>query len=184
MNSVQTPLDGVVILEPKVWGDSRGFFFESYNRQTFQKAGIDTVFVQDNQSVSSRGVLRGLHFQRPPFAQSKLVQVLRGEILDVAVDLRKHSPTFGKSFSILLSAENKKQLFIPQGFAHGFLVTTETAHVMYKCDQFYSPQHDSGIHFGDPDLGIAWGAGADERIISEKDQRLPSFRHYVQNPVF
>lgn len=184
MNLVQTPLSGLVVLEPKVWSDSRGFFFESYNEQFLRRQNLHIPFVQDNQSRSHRGVLRGLHYQRPPFAQAKLVQVLHGEVLDVAVDLRSSSPTFGKSFSVLLSGENKKQLLIPRGFAHGFLVLSDTAHVFYKCDQFYSPQHDAGVRYDDPDLNIAWGVEAAHLHLSEKDQRLPSFRDYRQQPDF
>jgi dTDP-4-dehydrorhamnose 3,5-epimerase len=184
MNLVQTPLAGLVVIEPKVWNDPRGFFFESYNEQTFRQHGIDHAFVQDNQSFSGRGVLRGLHFQRPPFAQCKLVHVLAGEILDVAVDLRSGSPTFGQSFSLLMSAENKKQLLIPHGFAHGFLVLSPTAHVFYKCDQFYSREHDGGVRFDDPDLNISWGAERRSLILSDKDQALPTFAEYRQRPVF
>jgi dTDP-4-dehydrorhamnose 3,5-epimerase len=184
MQITTTPIEGVLVLQPTIWNDARGFFFEAYNKATFTRLGIHMEFVQDNQSYSGRGVLRGLHFQRPPFAQTKLIQVLQGEILDVAVDLRHESATFGQSFSIRLTAQQKNQLLVPKGFAHGFVVLSETAHVLYKCDQFYSQPHDSGIRYDDPDLAIEWPLPADELIISEKDQRLPSFREYRQHPVF
>lgn len=184
MHVIKTPIEDLLVLEPKVWKDTRGFFFESFNRSTLHALGIDYSFVQDNQSFSTKGVLRGLHFQRHPFAQTKLVQVLQGEILDVAVDLRLEKPTFGQHYAIRLSSENKKQLLIPQGFAHGFVVLSATAHVFYKCDQFYSQPHDGGLRFDDPDLAINWGLPPGELIISEKDQRQPSFQDYRKNPFF
>jgi dTDP-4-dehydrorhamnose 3,5-epimerase len=184
MEIIRTKFEGMQVLQPHVLYDSRGFFFESYNKATFHRLGIDADFVQDNQSLSSRGVLRGLHFQRPPFAQTKLVQVLRGEILDVAVDLRHGSVTFGQSYSVRLSDKNKLQLLIPKGFAHGFVVLSEDAHVLYKCDQFYSQPHDSGIRYDDPDLAINWELPETQRITSAKDQRLQSFRDYRQQPDF
>ncbi|EJL66745.1 dTDP-4-dehydrorhamnose 3,5-epimerase [Flavobacterium sp. CF136] len=168
-----TPIQDLVIINPSVHNDDRGYFFESYSKTKFEDLRIDIDFVQDNQSFSKKGTLRGLHYQNPPFAQTKLVRVLEGEIIDVAVDLRKDSPTYGKSFSILLSAENKKQLLVPQGFAHGFSVISETASVMYKCDQFYNKASEGGIKFDDPSLNIDWGMNLEDAIVSEKDQILP-----------
>ena len=149
---------------------------ESFNQQSLQEAGINIQFVQDNQSFSKRGTLRGLHFQNPPFAQTKLVRVLEGEIVDVAVDLRKDSSTYGQHHRLILSAENKKQLLIPQGFAHGFSVISETATVLYKCDQFYNKASEGGIRFDDPALNIDWGIDLKAAIVSEKDQILPLFK--------
>ena len=170
-----TPLPGVIIFEPAVYPDERGFFFESYNQRLFHANHITNEFVQDNQSFSAYGVIRGLHFQRQPHAQSKLVRVLQGKILDVVVDLRTGSPGFGKSYSIELSSENKKQIFIPKGFAHGFSVLSETAEISYKCDQFYNKQSEAGIRFNDPQLNINWGIPADKALISAKDILLPPF---------
>lgn len=164
----------LVVLSPNVYEDTRGYFFESYNKVNLEQYGIKINFVQDNQSFSKKGTLRGLHYQNPPFAQTKLVRVLQGEIIDVAVDLRKDSPTYGKHFSIALSAENKKQLLIPQGFAHGFSVISETAVVLYKCDQFYNKESEGGIRFDDPALGIDWGMDLNSAIVSEKDLILPN----------
>ena len=169
-----TYIQGLVVLTPTVFEDSRGCFFEAYNKVHLEKLGITINFVQDNQSFSKKGTLRGLHYQNPPFAQTKLVRVLQGEIIDVAVDLRKDSPTYGKHFSIALSADNKKQLLIPQGFAHGFSVISETAVVMYKCDQFYNKESEGGIRFDDPALGIDWGLDLSTAIVSEKDLILPN----------
>ena len=174
-------LPGLIVCEPAVFGDSRGYFFESYNQALFQKNGIDSNFVQDNQSWSSQGVIRGLHYQLNPYAQAKLVRVLEGVILDVAVDIRRGSPTFGKHFSIELSAENKKQLFIPAGFAHGFSVLSETASVLYKCDQFYNKQSEGGIRFDDPELNIDWGVDLKQAVVSEKDIELPFLKDCVTN---
>lgn len=173
MKIEETFIKDLIIIEPTVFGDERGYFFEAYNKTKFNNLGIDIEFVQDNQSFSKKGTLRGLHYQNPPFAQTKLVRVLEGEIIDVVVDLRKDSPTYGKSFSILLSAENKKQLLIPQGFAHGFSVISDTASVMYKCDQFYNKDFEGGIKYDDPSLNIDWGMNLDDAIVSEKDQVLP-----------
>lgn len=169
------PVDipGLLIFEPNVFEDSRGYFFESYNARVFEDAGITQAFVQDNQSFSSYGVIRGLHYQLPPFAQAKLVRVLQGRIMDLALDIRKGSPCFGKSFRVELSAENKKQLFIPAGFAHGFSVLSETAEVMYKCDAFYNRESDAGILYNDPALHIDWGIPAGREIVSDKDRLLP-----------
>ena len=174
-------IPGLIIVEPKIFEDSRGYFFEAYNQAVFQQNGINCNFVQDNQSKSSYGVIRGLHYQLNPYAQSKLVRVLDGIILDVAVDIRKGSPTYGKHFSIELSAENKKQLFIPAGFAHGFSVLSETAVVMYKCDALYNKQSEGGIRFDDADLNIDWKVEPSQAIVSEKDIQLPSFGESVSN---
>lgn len=168
-----TPIPGLLIFQPAVFEDSRGHFFESYNEHTFHAAGITNHFVQDNQSFSTKGVIRGLHFQRPPYAQAKLVRAVSGTILDVAVDIRKGSPTYGKNFSIELSAENKIQLFIPAGFAHGFSVLSETAELAYKCDALYHKESDGGILFNDPELAIDWKVPAGKIIVSEKDLHLP-----------
>lgn len=176
MNLISTELEGLFLIEPKVFRDSRGYFFESYNEQAFSKAGLKYTFVQDNESRSSHGTLRGLHFQKGEAAQAKLVRAIEGEILDVAVDLRPNSPTYGKHFSSVLSAENKRMLMIPRGFAHGFVVLSETAVFAYKCDNFYAPSQEGGIHYADPDLGIDWRLTADKIILSDKDRKNPSFR--------
>jgi dTDP-4-dehydrorhamnose 3,5-epimerase len=173
MKIEQTFIKDLLIINPIVFGDERGFFFESYSKVKFENLGVNIDFVQDNRSFSKKGTLRGLHYQNPPFAQTKLVCVLEGEIIDVVVDLRKKSSTYGKAFSILLSAENKKQLLVPHGFAHGFSVISETASVMYKCDQFYDKASEGGIRFDDPSLNIDWGINLKEAIVSEKDQILP-----------
>lgn len=170
-----TTIQDLVIINPTVFVDERGYFFEAYSKSKFSDLGITIDFVQDNQSFSKKGTLRGLHYQNPPFAQTKLVRVLQGEIIDVAVDLRKDSPTFGKHFSILLSAENKKQLLVPQGFAHGFSVISETAVVLYKCDQYYNKQSEGGIRFDDAQLNIDWGMDLKDAIVSDKDLILPDF---------
>ena len=173
MKIEETYIKDLVIVEPIIFGDERGYFFESYNKTKFADLGIETDFVQDNQSFSKRGTLRGLHYQNPPFAQTKLIRVLEGEIIDVVVDLRKESPTYGKSFSIVLSGENKKQLLVPQGFAHGFSVLSETASVLYKCDEFYNKDSEGGIKYDDPSLNIDWGINLEEALVSEKDLILP-----------
>jgi dTDP-4-dehydrorhamnose 3,5-epimerase len=178
------PLPGVIIFEPKVFPDDRGFFFESYSMRLFQANNIPTEFVQDNQSFSVYGVIRGLHFQKQPYAQSKLVRVISGKILDVVVDLRVGSPGFGKYFGIELSAENKKQLFIPRGFAHGFSVLSETAELAYKCDQFYNKQSESGISYNDTSLNIDWQIPADKALISDKDALLPVFNPNLKDFIF
>lgn len=178
MNFIETPLKGCFILEPKVFHDDRGYFLESFNQNTFnQGIGSEVTFVQDNQSYSSRGVLRGLHYQCGAHAQAKLVRVLEGEVLDVAVDLRPDSETYGQSYTIVLSAENKKQFYIPRGFAHGFLVTSPTATFFYKCDNFYNKESEGGIIYNDPALGIDWGIPAQELIISDKDSVLPTLEN-------
>ncbi|MER3499562.1 MAG: dTDP-4-dehydrorhamnose 3,5-epimerase [Chitinophagaceae bacterium] len=179
-----TELEGLLVFEPEVYEDSRGHFFEAYNENIFRRQGIDIRFVQDNQSSSSQGVIRGLHYQLHPYAQAKLVRVISGRILDIAVDIRKGSPTFGKTFLIELSAENKKQLFIPAGFAHGFSVLSANAEVLYKCDQFYNKETEAGIRFDDPDLNIDWKIDPSIAIVSDKDKRLPLFADCKNNFVF
>lgn len=170
MNIISTEFKELFVLEPKVLGDARGYFMESFSKRTLLEAGIDINFVQDNQSSSKKGVLRGLHFQNAPHAQTKLVRVLKGSILDVVVDLRKDCPTFGKYFSVELSESNKKQLLVPKGFAHGFVVLSDQAEVFYKCDEYYNPQADGGILYNDPAIGIDWRFHPDELILSEKDK--------------
>jgi dTDP-4-dehydrorhamnose 3,5-epimerase len=170
MPFIATPIKGLMIFEPTVWGDDRGYFYESYNENTFKEAGIDTQFVQDNQAKSVFGVLRGLHYQVPPFAQAKLVRVIEGEVLDVVVDIRENSATYGQTFSVILSAENKKQLFVPRGFAHGYVVLSETAEFFYKCDNFYSKAHEGSILYKDPILKIDWKIDLEKAILSEKDK--------------
>jgi dTDP-4-dehydrorhamnose 3,5-epimerase len=173
MPFLPTPIPGLIIFEPQVWKDDRGYFYESYNYNTFKDAGIPSVFVQDNESKSTYGVLRGLHYQVGASAQAKLVRVSEGEVLDVAVDIREGSPTYGQHFRILLNEVNKKQMFIPRGFAHGFLVLSDTAVFCYKCDNFYSKAGEGGISFDDPNLGIDWQLDKAELILSEKDSLLP-----------
>lgn len=176
MTFEQCHIEGVVIVRPRIFEDSRGVFFESYNKEVFHKNGITAEFVQDNQSQSGYGVIRGLHFQREPYAQGKLVRVLEGNILDVVVDLRKSSATCGEVFSVELSAENNMQLWIPAGFAHGFSVLSPTATVVYKCDHFYNKESEGGIRYNDAELAIDWKIAAEDAIVSEKDLQLPSFR--------
>lgn len=175
MPFLPTSLPGVLLFEPTVFEDNRGCFFESYNEERFREQGIDIRWVQDNQSSSHFGVIRGLHYQLPPFAQSKLVRVNRGKILDVVVDLRKGSPTFGKSFCKVLSAKNKRAIFIPKGFAHGFSVLSKQADVIYKCDAFYNKQSEAGIIYNDAELQIDWRISPEQIIISDKDKELPTF---------
>lgn len=177
MNFIETKLKGCFILEPKIIKDQRGFFMESFNEQTFQKGtGQKVHFVQDNQSFSSKGVLRGLHYQTGEHAQAKLVRVLQGEVLDVAVDIRPDSPTYGQYESIILSAENQLQFYIPRGFAHGFLVLSETATFFYKCDNFYNKESEGGIIFNEPIINIDWQFELNDLIISEKDEQLPNLQ--------
>ncbi len=175
MKISETGLEGLLIIEPKIFTDNRGYFFESYNEKMLKEAGINIQFVQDNQSKSSCGVIRGLHYQLEPHAQTKLIRVLQGHIRDVAVDIRKGSPTFGKWFSIDLSDTNNKQLLIPKGFAHGFSVISETAVILYKCDDFYNPGSERGIIYNDASLGIDWGIATGDEIISDKDLRHLAF---------
>lgn len=181
MPFIETGFAGLKVFEPRVFADSRGYFFESFNKNIFNEAGIEGEFVQDNESKSQRGVLRGLHYQLNPNAQAKLVRVVEGEVLDVVVDIRKGSATFGKHFDILLSAENKKQLFIPRGFAHGFSVVSETCIFQYKCDNYYSKESEGGILFNDADLNIDWKIKTDEAIVSDKDKTLPAFKNCINN---
>jgi len=170
MPFIKTPFPGLIVFEPKVFEDNRGYFLESYNQKLFSEEGIEINFVQDNQARSSFGVVRGLHFQKDPFAQTKLIRVLSGQIIDVAVDIRKGSPTYGQAYTILLSAENKKQLLVPKGFAHGYSVISETAEVFYKCDEFYHKESEGGISWNDPALEIDWQIPADKLTVSEKDK--------------
>jgi len=173
MEVIKTDIKGVVILEPRVFTDSRGYFFESFSERIFEELVGKVEFVQDNESCSSRGVMRGLHFQRPPYAQAKLVRCVRGSVLDVAVDIRKESPTYGKHVSCLLTEHNHRQFFIPRGFAHGFAVLSDTAVFQYKCDNYYHPEADGGISIIDPSLGIDWRLDLNEAILSEKDKNHP-----------
>lgn len=173
MKVEKTSLEGLLVLSPAVFNDSRGYFFESYNRKRFAELGLEYNWLQDNQSHSLYGVIRGLHFQKAPHAQTKLVRVLQGEILDVVVDLRKDQPTYGKTFSIVLSSENKQQLLVPKGFAHGFSVLSTTADVLYKCDALYNKESESGILYNDPALAIDWKLDHQAISVSEKDLILP-----------
>ena len=181
MEVIQTPIAGLLILKPRVFEDARGFFFESYNRNTYKDLGIEQDFCQDNQSKSSYGVIRGLHYQLHPQSQSKLVSAVLGTVWDVAVDLRKDSPTFGQWYGVELSAENKLQFLIPQGFAHGFSVISETALFSYKCDNFYNQQLERGIKYNDPMLNIDWKVPVGKSIVSEKDQLYPGFNDAEMN---
>ncbi len=177
MELKKTKIEGLFILEPTVFGDSRGYFFESYNKRTFRElTGLDIEFVQDNQSRSSRGVVRGLHFQTGDSAQAKLVSVVEGEVLDVAVDLRPGSATFGQYEAVILSGENKRRFFIPRGFAHGFSVLSESAVFQYKCDNYYDPASEGAVAWNDPDLAIDWRLGPDEILLSQKDACHPTMR--------
>ena len=174
MEVIKTNIEGVVIIEPRIFRDERGYFFESFSQREFQEKVCNTVFVQDNESKSSYGVLRGLHFQKPPYAQSKLVRVIKGAVLDVAVDIRKGSPTFGQHVAVELTEDNHRQFFIPRGFAHGFSVLTDEVIFQYKCDNFYAPQSEGALAWDDPDLGIDWRLPAEKVILSEKD------RHHIR----
>lgn len=179
MNAIKTEIPDVIIFEPKVFGDERGFFLESFNQKLFEEAtGLKRDFVQDNHSKSSKGVLRGLHYQLPPMAQGKLVRVVQGEVFDVAVDIRKSSPTFGKWVGVHLSADNKRQLWIPEGFAHGFLTLSETAEFLYKTTNYYSPKDEGAVIWNDSDLAISWPEAGDI-LVSTKDQIAPTFKQAV-----
>lgn len=174
MEIIETDIAGVVILEPRLFRDARGYFFESFSQRVFEERVCRTKFVQDNESRSSYGVLRGLHFQKPPHAQSKLVRVISGAVLDVAVDIRRGSPTFGRHVAVELSGENHRQLFIPRGFAHGFAVLSEEVVFQYKCDNYYAPQSEGALAWNDPALGIDWRIPAGDVLLSDKDKKHPS----------
>lgn len=176
MDVIRTEIEGLAIIEPKIFKDQRGYFFESFSEREFCEKVAPVEFVQDNESKSSYGVLRGLHFQKPPFAQAKLVRVVKGKVLDVAVDLRKGSPTYGKYAAVELSEDNHRQFFIPRGFAHGFCVLSEEVVFQYKCDNYYAPQSEGAVMWNDPDLAIDWKIPAEDVILSEKDSRHPLFR--------
>ena len=176
MEIIKTNIEGVIIIEPRIFKDDRGYFFESFSQREFEEKVCKTTFVQDNESKSSYGVLRGLHFQKPPFAQSKLVRVIKGAVLDVAVDIRKGSPTFGQYVSVELTGDNHRQFFIPRGFAHGFSVLSEEVIFQYKCDNFYSPQSEGAIAWTDPDLNIDWRIPIEEVVLSEKDSKHPKLK--------
>lgn len=173
MNIIKTDIDGVVIIEPRIFKDSRGYFFESFSKREFDEKVGHVDFVQDNESCSTRGVMRGLHFQRPPFAQAKLVRCVKGRVLDVAVDIRKGSPTYGRHVAVELTEDNHRQFFIPRGFAHGFAVLSDVAVFQYKCDNYYHPEADGGISIVDPSLGIDWQLDPSQAILSDKDTRHP-----------
>ncbi|MFG6382131.1 MAG: dTDP-4-dehydrorhamnose 3,5-epimerase, partial [Muribaculum sp.] len=173
MDVINTAIDGVVIIEPRIFTDARGYFFESYSKREFDEKVCPVDFVQDNESCSTRGVMRGLHFQRPPFTQAKLVRCVKGRVLDVAVDVRKGSPTYGKHAAVELSEENHRQFFVPRGFAHGFAVLSDVAVFQYKCDNYYAPQADGGISIADASLGIDWQIAPAEALLSEKDTKHP-----------
>lgn len=176
MEIIKTPIKDLVVIKPRVFADARGFFFETYNEERYRELGITQQFVQDNISKSSYGVVRGLHFQKPPYSQAKLVQVIEGAVLDVAVDLRSDSATYGQWHAVELTAENHLQFLIPRGFAHGFAVLSETAIFTYKCDNLYHPESEGGIIYNDPTLNIDWGIPADKALISEKDTKHPLFK--------
>ena len=178
MKFIETKISDLIIIEPTVFGDDRGYFLESYNQKKFEEIVGKISFVQDNESKSFKGVLRGLHFQKPPFEQAKLVRCIEGEVLDVAVDIRKNSKTYGKHVAVLLSGENKRQLFVPRGFAHGFLVLSDSAIFAYKVDNIYAPDHDAGIQWNDKELNIQWGLEDSEVMLSEKDAELPLFSKF------
>ena len=179
MEVIKTEIEGVVIIEPRVFGDARGYFFESFNAREFaEKTGMQVNFVQDNESMSHYGVLRGLHFQQPPFAQSKLVRVVKGRVLDIAVDIRVGSPTYGKYVSVELTEDNHRQFFMSKGFAHGFSVLSDEVIFQYKCDDFYAPQSEGAIAWNDPDLAIDWQIPADKVLLSDKDKKHPFLRDF------
>ncbi len=184
MPFTETGIPDLLVYEPRVFNDNRGYFFESYSERAFQEYGLNLQFVQDNQARSTYGVLRGLHFQQEPYAQTKLLRVLEGRIIDVAVDIRKGSPTYGKVFTIELSAENKKQLLVPKGFAHGYSVLSETAEVMYKVDNFYNKASEGGIIYNDPALNIDWGISLTDALVSEKDVILPTLENCTHNFIY
>lgn len=178
MNIIQTSIPGVVIIEPRLFKDDRGYFFESFSEREFNTQVREVKFVQDNESMSSYGVMRGLHFQRPPYTQSKLVRCVKGAVLDVAVDIRKGSPTYGQHVAVELTEENHRQFFVPRGFAHGFAVLSKTAIFQYKCDNFYHPEADGGVSILDDSLGIDWRIPTDHAILSEKDTKHPLLKDF------
>ena len=178
MEVIKTDIEGLLIFEPKVFNDSRGYFFESFSQREFNEKVCPITFVQDNESMSSYGVMRGLHFQRPPFTQSKLVRCVKGAVLDLAVDIRKGSPTYGQHVAVELTEDNHRQFFIPKGFAHGFAVLSETAVFQYKCDEFYHPEADGGISILDDSLGIDWRIPTDKVLLSDKDTKHPMFKNF------
>lgn len=181
MNVIKTGIEGIFVIEPQVFGDERGYFFESFNAEHFRaQTGVEVTFVQDNESRSKRGVLRGLHFQREPYAQAKLVRVVQGRVLDVAVDIRKKSPTFGRYVAVELSGENKRQLFIPKGFAHGYVVLEDDTIFQYKCDEFYHPESEDGIAWNDPQIAVEWDFPENEIILSEKDSNRPTLKELCE----
>lgn len=184
MDFFKPEIAGLVVLTPKVFADNRGYFYESYNKRVWAEAGIEAEFVQDNESFSCQNTLRGLHFQKPPYAQAKLVRVLEGAVWDVVVDLRQNSPTFGKWYGVELSAENKKQFFIPRGFAHGFSVLTPAAKFAYKCDNFYNKASEGAVRFDDPALAVDWKIDLSKAVLSEKDLQNPLFAAYKEQPCF
>ncbi len=184
MTIIPTNLQDCFIIEPKVFADNRGYFFESFSEKKFIEKVCNTHFVQDNESKSSYGVLRGLHFQKPPHAQSKLVRVIKGAVLDVAVDIRKSSPTFGRHIAVELTEENKRQLFIPRGFAHGFVVLQNETIFQYKCDNYYAPESEGGVLWNDPDLNIDWQVPAADIILSDKDKKNPSLEEVIKMEIF
>ncbi|MEP7143726.1 MAG: dTDP-4-dehydrorhamnose 3,5-epimerase [Ferruginibacter sp.] len=184
MPFIKTDFPGLLIFEPVVFADSRGYFFESYNEKVFSGEGVEIKFVQDNQARSGYGVIRGLHFQLAPYAQTKLIRVLFGSILDVAVDIRKNSTTYGKAYAIELTAENKKQLLVPKGFAHGYSVLSETAEVLYKCDEFYNKQSEGGLLYNDPKLSIDWRIPAGNAVVADKDLVHPGIDNCISNFIF
>ena len=180
MEVIKTDIEGIFIIEPKVWGDNRGYFFESFNAREFaEKTGLNITFVQDNESKSHYGVLRGLHFQLPPYTQSKLVRVVKGRVLDIAVDIRKNSPTYGKWVSCELTEDNHRQFFVPKGMAHGFCVLSKEAVFQYKCDDFYHPEAEGGIAWDDPDIAVQWPIPAENISLSERDKNHPIFKEFT-----
>lgn len=184
MPFINTDFPGLLIYKPDIYQDERGYFFESYKEQVFSDAGISVNFVQDNQALSSYGVIRGLHYQQNTHAQTKLIRVLSGTILDIVVDIRKGSPTYSKVFSLEISAQNKKQLLIPKGFAHGYSVLSKTAEVFYKCDAYYNKESEAGINYNDPELNIDWKIPTDIAIVSEKDKNHPVFKNCINNFIY
>ena len=181
MNIIKTEIEGLIIIEPRIFKDARGYFFESFSQREFEEKICQTTFVQDNESYSCYGVVRGLHFQQTPFSQAKLVRVVKGAVLDVAVDIREGSPTYGQHAAIELTEENHRQLFIPRGFAHGFAVLSDEVIFQYKCDNYYAPQSERGIAWNDPALNIDWRIPSDQVILSEKDTKHPLLEDYISD---